>query len=192
MIARTKAAKLRQRRGRPYDEEASREPNGRQSRAKEPADRLALETRARHAGLTIVQAKDQRAETFIGYLNILGSRDGLSDRQYAAAIEYIDLRNDWLKSKKAPGAKYDSEGRGGGGDFVTVEYEDWCATVNAAYLDCRAAIQEAQNQHRGENLWAALDYCIVRDIRLDHMVGSIRLVCNALAKYFKIPCDPKT
>lgn len=187
MIARTKAAKLRQRRGRPRDEEASREPNGRQSRAKEPPDHLALETRARHSGLTIVQAKDQRAETFIGYLNILGPIDGLSDKQYSAALEYLRLNNDWLKSKKAPGAQYDSAGRGGGGDFVTAGYETWCATVNRAYLDCRFAIQEAQNQHRSENLWAALDYCLVRNIRLDHMVGAIRLVCNALAKEFRTP-----
>lgn len=163
-----------------------REPNGRASRAAEPADKLALETRARRLGLNLVQAKDQRAETFIGYLAILGSRDGLSESQYEAATQYLSLRNDWLISKKAPNAARENDAMGTPSDFVSPEYEDWCADVDETYNACRKAIQEAQREHRSENLWAALDLCIIQGQRFDHLIGSTRLVCNALKRFFRI------
>ena len=48
MTARTKAAKLAAKRGRPLKDVPYREPNGRASRSAEPADKVALEARARH------------------------------------------------------------------------------------------------------------------------------------------------
>lgn len=183
MKARTQAQKRK--RGRPMVEDAYREPNGRISRAKEPADKVALEARMRHLGLSLVQAKDQKAETFIGYLAILGPRDGLSERQYEAAIQYLALRSDYLQSKKAPDALVDNERVGVPSDFVSPEYEDWCADVDEAYMNCRKAIQAAQNESR-ENLWAAVDLCIIQSHRLHHMIGATRLVCNALIRFFRV------
>ena len=185
MSARTKAAKLAAKRGRPAKNVLHREPNGRASRAKEPADKVALEARARHMNLTLTQAKDQRASSFIGYLAILGPVDGISERQYDAANDFLSLRNSWLMSKKIPGADYDNEGKGGGGDFVSDEYIDWCHDVHESFSSCRRAIQEAQNENRAASLWAALDICVVQDIREYSLIGDLRLLCNVLAKFFK-------
>lgn len=182
MKARTRAQR---RKGRPKMEVAYREPNGRASRASEPADKLALETRARHLGISLVQAKDQRAETFIGYLAILGPTDGLSERQYEAATQFLSLRGDWLISKKAPNSAVDNEAAGTPSDFISEAYEDWCHDVHDTYEDCRRAIQDEQNANRSENLWAALDLCIIQGQRFSHMIGATRLTCNALAKFFR-------
>jgi len=50
------------RRGRPAIEGRLREPNGRLSRAKNPVQKVALEARARHNGLTLQQAAEQMAQ----------------------------------------------------------------------------------------------------------------------------------
>ena len=185
MAARTRAAKLEAKRGRPKKDVLYREPNGRASRSTDPADKVALEARARHMNLTLTQAKDQRAATFIGYLAILGPEDGISERQYEAFNDFLALRNDWLASKKIPGAQYDNEGKGGGGDFVSDEYIDWCQDVHENFTACRRAINEAQNENREVSLWAALDTCVIGDIRVYGMIGDLRLLGNVLAKFFK-------
>jgi hypothetical protein len=178
-------AEKRRRRGRPRIEVEYREPNGRASRASEPADKLALETRARRLGLTVIQAKDQRAETYIGYLAILGPRDGLSEAQYEAATQYLSLRSDWLMSKKAPNASVNNGTIGMPSDHISDAYIQWCEDVDDRYNDCRKAIQEAQGENRCDNLWAALDLCVIQGQRFDHMIGATRLVCNALVKFFR-------
>lgn len=183
--AATRAAKLRQKRGRPKLDVEYREPNGRPSRAAEPADKLALETRARRLGLTVVQAKDQRAESYIGYLAILGPLDGISEAQYEAATQFLSLRSDWLMSKKAPNASVNNEAIGMPSAEISDAYVQWCADVDERYTGCRKAIQAAQGEHRSDNLWAALDLCIIQGQRFDHMIGGIRLVCNSLVKFFR-------
>lgn len=186
MKARTQAAKRRK--GRPRMETAYREPNGRPSRAKEPRespDTVALAARVRHLGLTLVKAKDQKAATFIGYLAILGNDDGLSERQYDAAVKYLDLRDSYLQSLKAPNAEKENECGGTASEFVSPAYEDWCEDIRETWDECKKAIQEAQNQNRSENLWAAVDLCIIQNHRLHHMIGATRLVCNCLAKFFR-------
>lgn len=183
MKARTKGEKRRAR-GRPKIEGSAREPNGRVSRAKQPADVVALEARRRHLGLPKEKLRDQKAGTFIGYLNLIGKSDGLSDDQYDAAIEYLDLRNAYLRAIQAPGRIMD--GTGSPTMEITQAYEDWANRTKDQYAECRKAIQEAQNEHRRANLWAALDYCIERDERHHHMIGDLRLLCNALAKFFRV------
>lgn len=183
--ARTKGQKKRGRRGRPRVEGVSREPNGRISRAKEPADVVALEARRRHLGLPKDKLRDQRAGSYIGYLNILGNRDGLSDDQYEAAQNFLSLREAYLRAIKAPGRVIDGDS-GTSTEEITEAYEQWAKDTREAYESCRRAVQEAQNESREENLWAALDLVIIRDQRLPHMVGATRILCNALARFFKI------
>lgn len=182
--AKTSAARLKAKRGRPKLEVAYREPNGRASRAKEPADKVALEARARMLGISVVQAKDQKAGTFIGYLRLLGPRDGLSESQYQAAVHYMDLRGDYLRSLKAPNAYVDSEGMNGGGDAISDAYVNWCEDVRKAYDGAQKAIQTAQNSDRSENYWASLDLCVIRDQHHHHLISATRCVCNVLARYF--------
>lgn len=183
-MARTRAQKLAEkRRGRPR-KEGAREPSGRPTRSKqEPADKLAIETRVRHLGISADVAKNQKVSTFIGYLNVLGPRDGLSDQQYEAAEKYLELRARHLRSIKAPGAIYDSEAQGGTGDDPDA-YADWCKRVGEEYRNVRTAIQEAQNYSR-ENLWAALDLVVIEGQHLHGMIGATRILCNVLARFFK-------
>lgn len=180
--ARTKAAKRGRRKL-----AGPREPNGRISRSgidHSPADVVALDARRRHLGLPKDKARDQRAGTYIGYLNILGRRDGLSDDQYEAAQEFLSLREAYLRAIMAPGRRIDSD-CGTPSPEITEAYEEWARATIERYEECRRAIQEAQNETRTENLWAALDLILIRDERLPHMIGATRVLCNALARYFK-------
>jgi hypothetical protein len=45
-------------------------------------------------------------------------------------------------------------------------------------------VQDAQNETRADNLWAALDLCVIRDETLHHMIGSVRVLGNACARHF--------
>lgn len=168
--------------------DVAREPSGRVSRSGRshaPADAVAIKARARHTGLKMDQVKDQKAGTFIGYLSLIGPRDGLSGNQYDAAIEYLDLRRAYLRAIKAPGAEYEPNGGGSLDSETSEEYDDWCDRTIKSYGECRKVIQEAQNASR-ENLWAALDLIVIEDQRLHHMIGATRILCNALAKFFRI------
>lgn len=186
--ARTKAAKLKAKRGRPKMEGVAREPNGRVSRSgvdHGPADVVALDARRRHLGLTRDQAKDQKAGSFIGYLNLIGPVDGISDDQHEAATSYLNLREAYLRAINAPGRVLDSD-IGITISEVTEAYEDWVADTKQAYENCRKAIQEAQNENRHANLWAALDLCIIQDQHMHYMIGDLRLLTNALGRFFRV------
>lgn len=183
--ARTAGAKIRNRKGRPRLD-GPREPNGRLSRSgidHGPADVVALEARRRIFGLSGDTAKDQKAGTFIGRLNLLGRESGLSNSQYDAAVEYLELRAAYLRAISAPGRVTD--GDVGSGSSRPDEYEQWVRDTVEAYEKCRKAIQEAQNDNRGANMWAALDLCVIQDQDLPHMIGDLRLLCNALARFFR-------
>jgi len=182
--ARTKAAKLKAKRGRPMIEGVAREPSGRISRAA-PADVVALDARRRHLGLTKEQAKDQKAGSFIGYLNLIGHVDGLSDHQYEAATNYNGLHNAYLRAIGAPGRVIDGDA-GTPAPEVTNAYIDWVIDTKEVYADCRKAIQEAQDENRHANLWAALDLIIIQDQHLPHMIGDLRLLTNALVRFFRV------
>lgn len=186
-LARHKANRAAEPRGRKLKPDVDRTPSGRISRAKpkEPADKLALETRARMLNITKEQAKDQRAETFVGVLAIRGTKmDGISDPQFKALQRYSSLRADMLRAIGAPGAGHAGEGPGTGGTEISEAYEKWCKTVRAGYAECQKAIYRAQDENRKENLWGALDLCVHQDRHLSHMIGPLRLVANALSNHF--------
>lgn len=186
MKARTAAQKLKAKRGRPRNEDAvCREPNGRASRAKEPPDFVALSARARHLGISLVEAKDQDAATFIGVLAMRGFRDGLSGAQYRGAQDYLAARNRYLMAVKAPNAMADTGTGGSSSDLITDGYVEWCQTAIATHDAVRGAIQEAQNADRTVNLWAALDLCLVQNLRMEHMLPDVRCLCNVFVRFFK-------
>lgn len=175
---------------------AYREPNGKPSRARDPVDRLALEARAKMLGISVFDAKNQLTATFVGRLHMQyqawekrGSADAprpsesLSNREYAAAVRFRELYNDRLKVVQAEGAQYDHR-PGSSGDIEA--HEEWGKKVNDDIIEVRKAIQAAQDETRSENLWAALDLCIIRDQPLSSMVGALRMLCNAMARHWKI------
>ncbi|MFP1634099.1 hypothetical protein ACLB6G_20405 [Zhengella sp. ZM62] len=188
MKAMTRAARIRAKKGRPRMTTAAREPDGRISRSGTDhgaPDAVAIEARVRHRGLSKAQAKDQRAGTYIGYLAILGRADGLSQDQYEAAMQFKSLRDANLRAIAAPNAELDRHTVGNTFPEISDDYADWCKRTIARYSECRKAIQDAQNENRTVNLWAAIDYCIIRDEEMPHMLGALRVACNALARFFR-------
>lgn len=184
----SKAQKLRTKRtqrGRPRVEHIAREPNGRASRSPLASNSNEISRRADRLGLDVIQARDQKASTFIGYLNLIGKQDGISDDQYEAALKYMNLRRSYHLAIKAPNAERSDEGTGSHSQEISDSYIDWCKKSIADHGRCREAIQRAQNESRC-NLWAALDLCLIRDERMLHMIGDIRLLCNALIVFFRV------
>ncbi|WP_113180841.1 hypothetical protein [Agrobacterium cavarae] len=184
----SKTTKIKGKAGRPKMKNVAREPSGRVSRSgisHPPADIVALNARARRMGLTVEQARDQKAGTFIGALNIIGKVGGLSDDQYEGATRFLELRSSYLVAIKAPSADRDSNNFGMPSETISEGYEDWCKSVTEKYADCKKAIQTAQNELR-QNLWAALDFCVIKGERHPHMIGDLRVVCNVLARFFGV------
>lgn len=184
----SKAEKLKQKRGRRKVINVAREPNGRISRsgrAHTPADSVALKARASRMGVTMEEARDPRAATYIGTLNMLGKRDGLSDDQYEGAVRFLELRQSYMMAIKAPDGERDRSERSTPSQTISEDYEKWCKAVIARYDGCRKTVQTAQNELR-QNLWAALDFCVIKGERQHHMLGDLRVVCNVLARFFGV------
>jgi hypothetical protein len=188
-MARTKSAKLASKRGRKR-KEGAREPNGRPSRSGidhgSPID-APLKARARRLGISEDKAMDQKAGSFIGYLNIIGPRDGLSDAQYEGAQQYLKLRHRVARAIQSPDAIYDPDAIAGGGQDPEA-YARWCKDVLAEDKAIRSQIQEAQNYSR-DNLWAALQYVVIDGQAMHHMIGATRILCNVFARHFKTARD---
>ncbi len=136
-------------------------------------------------GITVEQARDQKAASFVGYLSIIGPADGLSREQYEAAVAFQALYRQYQRTIKSPGALYDPNAMGGEG-LDPDAYTDWVKRIGQRYNDARKAIHDAQFDHKHENLWAAVDYVLMRDQPVHHLIGATRLVCNSLVRYFKI------
>ncbi|MGI6854482.1 hypothetical protein [Mesorhizobium sp. 1B3] len=183
--ARSQAQKRAAKRGRPRKDVPFREPNGRASRAEDPIDKLAIQVRAKMLGISEQRARDQRAGSFLGYLAMLGRADGLSASQYEAALEFREVRSDYLKAIKAPNAVVDNQSTGRPSDAVSDDYIRWCAHATARYAAARNAVQEAQNATRSENLWAALDLVVIQEQPIFNLLGATRVLCNALALHFR-------
>lgn len=181
----SKAEKRRNKRGRPKTEDVAREPNGRISRSVNDNNTREIARRAERLGLTVVQARDQKAATFIGYLNLLGRTDGISDDQYDAAMKFLELRQSYLLAIKAPNSERSDESTGNTNSEVSEAYVDWCRTTKERYEACRKAIQSAQNECR-QNLWAAADLCLIQGHRMHHMIGDVRSLCNVLIQHFRV------
>ncbi|WP_375671442.1 hypothetical protein [Bartonella sp. SD1336NMGDW] len=176
MAKRKKHAK----RGRPRIKGCIREPNGRISRAKtphEPMDKLAIEMRAKRFCLTTEEAKNPLSGTYIGRLYLQGV---INQDQYDAAQKYLEVRNNYLCAKGLPNAIYDN--------FTPSSNEEaqkrWIERATHCYEVTKEAIKEAQHLYRKYNLYAALQYLVIEDQSLTHLVSSLRIVLNALHKHF--------
>jgi len=174
---------------------ASREPNGRISRAKNPtasareipADEEPLKLRAKVFGLTPKDAKDQKAGSFIGRLCIRHRNDkndpiGLTDEQYEAGLRYLELRNLYHRQIGSEDAIYERSTFGTMTDSPEEQAKRW-QSIKTRWNEAIASVQRRQNESAG-NLFAALDYCVVRDQSFTSMVGDLRIALNGLAEFF--------
>jgi len=186
----SKAGKLKikraARRGRPLTLNVAREPNGwisRRTTLQEPANRLALAVRARKLGVGVEEARDPRLATYIGRLAILGAEKGaggISGAQYDAAQTFLEVRNHYQWAISSPDAIWEERAQRTFG-----ETEDETTRRNIARYEaiCKS-LQEAQNTSPYENIGAALQYIVIEDRELPHMLGTLRLALNALARHF--------
>ncbi|GAA5100749.1 hypothetical protein [Bartonella acomydis] len=142
-----------------------------------------IEMRAKHFGLTIEEAKNPLASSYIGRLCLLGYKQnalGISKEQYEAAQRYLQIRNDYLCAKGLPHGYYD--------DFTHTPNEkaqqQWVQRTTDHYEKMQEVIKETQQQHRQYNLQAALQYLVVEDQPLSSLICALRLILNALHKHF--------
>lgn len=139
-------------------------------------------TRMRLFGLTEKDARDQKAATFVGRLQLMKV---ISQAQYDAAVAWLALRDSYKRAIGAPDALKSSGGATGGTE-ETVEHTAWCHRAIRQYDAAMAAVTAEQclHQNRGGNLYGGLDYVVGRDEQHWHMVGDARLALNALAHHF--------
>ena len=172
-------------RGRPRLEGIYRQPNGQPSRAKIPPQKVALEARARLFGLTMKQAKDPRSATNLGRLAILHDAcpdQGITDRQYNAVMQYLDVVNDYKKSLCSPGAQWGQPAIVASNDED--DYTAWCERAKSRYEAVEKAIAEAQRENPEANFHIVLTHVIGRDIAMPRYIGDLRLLCNVLHRHF--------
>lgn len=188
------ADKMRKRRGRKCKENVSRTDGGRISRAangNEPPDKLAKETRMRHYGVSEAEAKTPEAGTVIGRLKLKGrgdeqQPDSISENQYDALISYQMTRERYLIAIRAP----DSLKNVAGG-VLSIPDDDADRAAIAAWDRVQKVIRDAQCMDNG-NLQAALQYLVVRDEYHPHLVGSLKVVANALFRFYGIANKSKS
>lgn len=171
--------------GRKRKEGAVRTTSGRISRAASAYQENIepILTRMRQFGLSEKDARDQKASTFVGRLQLTRV---LSQPQYDAALEFFQLHDRYKRAISAPDGLKVSGGAGGGDE--TESHAAWCRSMIVQFDRAYAAVRDEQNLHenRGANLYAALDYVVLRDQQMWHMVGDCRLALNALAHHFGI------
>lgn len=185
MAAYSKASKRQAKRGRPKKEGVLRTPSGQISRAKEPPAKVAQQARMRIFGMTASEAMSDLAGDNLGRLHMAWKRDkaeGISTSQYDAAERYREVYNDKRKADCSPAAHYDHIGSVGSSD--PDEYEAWVKRAKQAHADARKAIEDAQIETRNGNLFGAVQLMLEQDQFFSHMIGDIRLVCNALHRHF--------
>ena len=170
--------------GRPRKIGVKRTKSGRASRAGAvPANMEAILLRMKMFGLSEADARDQKAGTFIGRLNLTDKKALISNAQYEAAVAYLEVYDKYKRAIGAPDALKQSGGSAGGGDN-TEDYARWCQGAKAKYDAAIGALRAEQEIHTGANLYAALDYLVCRDEQHWHMVGDCRIALNALAHHF--------
>ena len=172
--------------GRPRKMGVKRTASGRATRAGAvPANMDAILLRMKMFGLSEKDARDQKAATFIGRLNLTDKKALISNAQYDAAVAFLEVYDRYKRAIGAPDASKQSGGSAGGGES-TEDYARWCNTAKAKYDAAVEAVRHEQSLfiNRGANLFAAIDYLVCRDEQHWHMVGDCRLALNALAHHF--------
>ncbi|EJF77538.1 hypothetical protein MCQ_01497 [Candidatus Bartonella washoeensis Sb944nv] len=138
---------------------------------------MAIAIRAKRFGLTLQEAKNPLSGTYIGRLCLQGQ---LTQEQYDAAQQYLQIRNNYLCAKGLPSAVYD-EMPSSTDDKAR---DKWVEFATEQFLNMQEAIKEAQCLYRQYNFYAALQYLIIEDQMLPHLVSSLRIALNALQKHF--------
>lgn len=178
--AKTAGAKLREkRRGRPCKRDVARNDNGRISQAREPGeapDLLARRKRVELFGINLEDAGMQVHGTVIGRL--FKSKE-ITEPQHNALQRYGEVANRYFSSILAP----DSLRSKGGGSVMRIPDDSVDIETRKKWDGAMKAINEAQKYEHG-NLYAALQFIVIRDEFHEHMLGDARIAANALVRYY--------
>lgn len=139
----------------------------------------------RHFGVAAKHASTAEASTVMGRLSLLGQEGGgISVDQYEALKRYSTTREHYMISIMAPDSlrSKDAPARA---TFDEMQDAEAKARLKRQYDTARAAIQNAQNEHRNANLWAAVQQIVVNDADFPYMIGDLRLVGNALMRHYQ-------
>ncbi|GAA4666138.1 hypothetical protein [Bartonella pachyuromydis] len=143
----------------------------------DPVNQLAIEMRAKRFCLTIEEAKNPLSGTYIGRLCLQGV---LTQDQYDAAQKYLEVKNDYSCAKGLPSAVYNEMPS----SCDEAAREKWVERATEQFSNMQEVIKETQHLYRQYNLYAAMQYIVVEDHTLAHLVNSLRISLNALQKYF--------
>ncbi|SSZ39906.1 Uncharacterised protein [Bartonella grahamii] len=133
--------------------------------------------RAKRFGLTIEEAKNPLAGTYVGRLCLQGM---LTQDQYDAAQKYLEVKNDYLCAKVYQALfmmKYHHL-------LMNKAREKWVEFATEQFSNMQEAIKETQHLYRQYNLYTSIQYIVIEDQMLPHLVNSLRVALNALHKYF--------
>lgn len=138
-------------------------------------------------------AHDQNAGSLVGRMVMQGE---LSRSQGDAAFRYcedVDNYRKAISAPKIPGAVNLNAVRGASAD--NADHEAFVRRATLRYLGdrergitgSRGAVSACQCEpsNRGSNLFAALDYMVLRDEYFKHMMGDLRIGLNALVKFYR-------
>lgn len=182
----------------PKGKDGNRERNGRLSRKKidvttrlngrldaEERDALRTGVEARYwlFGLRYDQLRDTDAGCFVGRLRLAQK---ITMQQCEAAIRFAQAFEDMQASLGGPkpaGAMNPNATHGMPGaenvERSVKAMETWRLAVDA--------VQRRQDKLRGQGaLYAALDYCVLRDAECPHLIEWLRIGLDALADHFQI------
>lgn len=133
-------------------------------------------------GVDAKDASKPEAATFMGRLSLLGSvGGGISPDQYEALERFSLCREQYMLSINAPDSLL-SKGQGGSTGFDDPEHK---AKIKSRYFSAREAIQRAQNEHPGSNLWSVVQFVVIDNQDLSYMIGDLRIVGNALMRHYQ-------
>lgn len=176
-----------------------REPNGKISRRKaDVTERFAreldqaerdmlrpgLEARVKIHGVKPEDSRSQMAGSFVGRLCISGE---LSQAQYEAAMTFLEDQRNNAIAIQAPRDMAGIDLNRVQGGSVSLESVDFYKRATTRWRNAVAAIQDRQNELRGQGaIYAALETCVLRDAQAVHMVGWLREGLNALVRHYGI------
>ncbi|WP_208432318.1 hypothetical protein, partial [Bartonella henselae] len=103
----------------------------------DPVNQLAVEMRAKRFGLTIEEAKNPLAGSYVGRLCLQGV---LTQDQYDATQKYLEVRNDYSCAKGLPSAVYD-EMPSSSDDKAR---EKWVERATEQFCNMQKVLKEAQ------------------------------------------------
>lgn len=180
--AKTKGQKLREKRmGRPCREGVARTKSGRISYARDGEEAPDTLLKSRRSILFGAPMEDAGGSEWGSVVGRLLKSDEITRDQYVALGRYYTLAERYFASIQAP----DSLRSKSGGSAMRIPNDDADIETRRNWRNVIREITDAQKVHNG-NLFAALQFMVMRDEFHEHMLGDLRIVANVLDRYYRL------